>query len=109
MPNSKQNLQAHRGETFTLNLTYNNPDGSPADLTGHNVVLVLLNKSTKFLDSEYVGTIDGNKINVKIQDEQTNFLKERSYLYRVEDQQPNGDIYWLLYGTLSVSYGDERD
>lgn len=108
MATNKQNLQVHRGETFKLNLTMQNPDGTPMDLTGHDVVLVALNRSTKTSVGEWAGVVDGSRIELKIQDEETSTLTERAYLYRVEDRQPNGDVYWLVYGTLSAGDGDER-
>ena len=110
-------LEIEQGATFTLGFNWHQPDavdptlpGTPYDLTGWIARLqirksqgspVLLDAST--VNGKIVlGTTNG-RVDIKFTDEDTDALTTTSALYDLELENPAGDVFRLLEGSVSIS------
>ena len=102
-----QAFRANKGETFKLSLSMNNADGTPVDLTGHAVVLILRDRKTKQDIGEWAGAVEGNSVVIKVAATDTDAWALGKYAYRIEDRQPNGDTFWMVMGVMTVGDGTD--
>lgn len=103
-----KSLVSGKGETFTLNVEHQNPDGSPVDLTGYGADFELVKRGTGTSIGTYEGTVDDEgHIAIKVADEETALWPEGQHAYRLVLNYPNGDKRWLMTGRFTVKSGDE--
>lgn len=88
------------GETYTKNLRISEQDGTPVDLTGHNVRFVRKSRTGAVLET-VEADLEGNTASVEI--EQT--WPVGKYAYHMEHQTPDGEVKWMFYGALTVTAG----
>lgn len=95
-----------RGETFTLDVVYRNPDGSPVNLTGHTVSFILKRATSGTAIATAAATVTaGGAISVKVADETTDQWPVGRHAYLLVHTTPSGDEKWLLWGALPVLSG----
>lgn len=94
-------LVADKGATFSLSLRIKDPAGDPVDLTGHSTRLVRVAKSEAAEQlSTHAGTVDNQGwVRVTVAKELTAVWIRSSY--RLELTKPNGDVDFLLVGSLA--------
>lgn len=104
----KQALVTGQGETFTLNIIFNDSSGNPVDLTGHSVDLILKKARTGVLIGTYPADVDdtGN-IAIEVADEITDLWPVGKSAYIVKHTSPDGVEKWLCYGPLTVVDGSD--
>lgn len=99
----KKALEVGEGETLVLT-TRLKDDTQVVDLTGHTVTMTVRIAKNEEIVGIYVGSepdVDG-WVTVRIPAADTATLPQAKLAYIVEHASPNGDVRWMLYGTLTV-------
>lgn len=99
----RQALVTGQGETFTLNIQYTDSNGTPVDLTGHSVDLILKKAGSGTVIGTYAATVDDSgNIAIAVEDEVTDLWPVGKSAYIVRHTSPDGVEKWLCYGPLTV-------
>jgi hypothetical protein len=102
----KQNLVTGSGETFTLDIIYNDVSGTPVDLTGSQARLNVKKAGSGVLVDTYDGVVDADgNIAFNVADEITALWPVGHLAYVAELENPSGDVKWLCYGAFTVISG----
>jgi hypothetical protein len=103
------NFTLDQGSVFYINLVYNNPDGTPINLTGMTAKMQLARSFTTVKDLTLSSPSNGivitpltGNIAVTITDEQTALLGSGFYVYDLELDNA-GVIDRIIQGTITVS------
>lgn len=122
MTAAKRNLYIEQGATFNLSFTWNEGTsaavGPPVDLTGCKARMQIRAKQQSsaivdaLSDGESPAIILGDAagtIEVTLTDDMTDQLSLKSALYDLEIEFPDGTVYRLLEGTVTVSPNITQD
>lgn len=117
-------IKIEQGATFTLGFNWHKEGpvvddvvtpGDPYDLTGWSARMqvrksvnspVLLNGSTQ--NGRIIMSEEG-RVDIKFTDEDTDVLTVKSALYDLELENPEGDVFRLLEGAVTISPNITRD
>lgn len=100
----RQNLVTGLGETFDLNLEFQDAAGNAVDLTGHQVDLHVNKSKTEV--GTYNAVVDAlGNITLKVADDVTATWPVGKLSYIVKHHSPNGEQKWLMYGALTIVDG----
>lgn len=105
MPAIRKDLTADAGAVFKVSVQYNDSNEQPVNLNGYGATLtVTTGKGTSI--ASLVGTVNSDGwINVKATDEATAAWPVGKQSYRLDLQDPSGDIERLFFGTVNVRAG----
>lgn len=103
-------LNVDQGSTYTLPLTYRDPNNNTVDISGYSARMQLrktISQETPDLSlvsptSITVGTTNG-QILVTMSAEQTGGLTSKKYVYDLEIESPSGVVTRLIQGNIFVS------
>ena len=122
MTAAKRNLYIEQGATFNLSFVWNEGTseavGAPVDLTGCKARMQIRQKqgSPTIVDASTEGTdpaivLGGatGAVAVTLTDEATDLLTVKSGLYDLEIEFPDGTVYRLLEGGVTVSPNITQD
>jgi hypothetical protein len=122
MTAAKRNLYIEQGATFNLAFTWNEGTsdaiGAPVDLTGCKARMQVRAKQQSPVivdassDSESPAILlggDTGTIEVTLTAEMTDLLSVKSGLYDLEVEFPDGTVYRLLEGSVTVSPNITQD
>jgi hypothetical protein len=102
----RQNFINGKGETFTLNLIFEDANNNPVDLTGHTVDLVVSKAGSGTAVGTYPGAVSSEGlIAIAVSDEVTETWPVGKLAYKVVHTTPEGVEKWLVYGALTVISG----
>jgi hypothetical protein len=95
-----------KGETFTLDAVYKNPDGTPVSLIGHTVGFVLRKATSGTAIASSAATVTAlGVITVTVADEVTDLWPVGRHAYVLVHTPPGGAEKSLMWGALPVFSG----
>lgn len=107
---ARKNLTMDQGATFQQVVRYKDSAGTPIDLAGWTGTFTIMNRGSGTVVDEVacdlspVGTAVGY-ITIKLTDEETAAIDDKTYAYTLELEDPTGNLFRLLFGQLIVRAG----
>lgn len=121
MAAATHNLVIEQGSTFNLNITWQDPEGSPVDLTGYSIRMqaredfdspdpIIDFDSDNLSAGQTIGTLDATGvIDITLADEITAALDfDTKVLYDVVAESAGGEVYRVVQGKITLKKGVTR-